>query len=242
MTPQHTPARPAGHAIVPAGPSDIDTLSQLIADAFHPLDVCRWLIPDTAARLRIFPAYFRMHVEHALADGLVHTTPDRAAAALWIPGTGPAAPPDGYADQLAEVTGPWVERFRVFDVALDAHHLTGIQHHHLAILAVHPDRQGQGIGTALLEAHHATLDELRIAAYLEASDKRTRQTYVRHGYDDYSGPIVLPGGQTADTGNDTQGQPPAVTFMYPMRRQPRPAGTGRRPAAGDAVTDERRSY
>ena len=47
---------------------------------------------------------------------------------------------------------------------------------------------------------------------------------ARHGYDDYGGPIVLPGGQTADTGDDTQGQLPAAAGMYPMRRRPRPAG------------------
>ena len=50
------------------------------------LAVCRWLIPDGAARRAAFPGYFRLYVEHAMADGLVETTPDRAAAALWIPG------------------------------------------------------------------------------------------------------------------------------------------------------------
>jgi GNAT superfamily N-acetyltransferase len=227
MTQQHAAARLASHAIVPAGPSDTEVLSQLIADAFFPLDVCRWLIPDGAARRQIFPAYFQMYVEHAMADGLVHTTPDRAAAALWIPGTGPSAPPGGYDQWLAEVTGPWVERFRIFDEQLEAHHLSGAEHHHLAILAVRPDRQGQGTGTALLQAHHAALDELGIAAYLEASSERTRQIYLRHGYDDYGGPIALPGKWPAGT---SPGEPPAAAFMYPMRRQPRPArnGTGRR--------------
>jgi GNAT superfamily N-acetyltransferase len=37
-------------------------------------------------------------------------------------------------------------------------------HHHLAILAVRPDRQGQGTGTALLAAHHGTFDWHGIAA------------------------------------------------------------------------------
>jgi GNAT superfamily N-acetyltransferase len=197
--------------IVCAGEADIDVLSQVIAEAFFPLAPCQWLIPDLTARRAIFPGYFRMYVEHAMADGLVHTTPARDAAALWIPmGPQPPAPPDGYAEHLAEITGPWVQRFTVFDAELDAHHLTGLPHHHLAILAVHPGRQGQGIGTALLNAHHAVLDDQGTVAYLEASDELTRVIYLGHGYHDHETPIQLPDG----------------TQMYPMVRRPQPHTPG----------------
>jgi GNAT superfamily N-acetyltransferase len=167
---------------VPAKPGDLRLLSQLIADAFNPLNVCEWLIPDQDARRDIFPRYFQIYVERAFANGLVHTTPDLAAVALWLPGSGPAEPPDGYQERLTEITGPWVNRFQVFDAELDAHHPIGVEHHHLAILAVAPGRQGQGIGTALLDAHHAALDQLGVTAYLEAASERTRSIYLRHGY------------------------------------------------------------
>jgi GNAT superfamily N-acetyltransferase len=216
MTQRHTPAGPGGHAIVPASPSDIDTLSQVIADAFLDLAPCQWLIGDRAARREIFPGFFRMYVAHAMADGLVYTTPDRTAAALWIPRTGPAEPPEGYDEELAEVTGRWAERFVIFDAELEAHHLAGVAHHHLAILAVRPDWQGRGIGTALLDAHHALLDKDGTAAYLEASDDRNRRIYLRHGYADYGSPIQLPDG-------------PA---MYPMTREP---GGGNHREAADGV-------
>lgn len=81
----------------------------------------------------------------------------------------------------------------------------GIPHHHLAILAVRPDKQGQGTGTALLHAHHASLDTAGIPAYLEASDLRTRRLYLAHGYEDNGPPIHLAGGG----------------LMYPMWRQRR---------------------
>ena len=80
--------------IVPAGQADIGVLSLVIAEAFFSLAVCRWLIPAGPARRAVFPGYFRLYVEHAIADGLVETTPDRAAAALWVPADGPGAPPD----------------------------------------------------------------------------------------------------------------------------------------------------
>lgn len=117
-----------------------------------------------------------------MTAGLVRTTPQRTAAALWLPATGPGTPPDGYARQLAQATGPFLDRFAALDEDLARHHPAGVFHHHLAILAVRPDSQGQGIGTALLQAHDATFDWQGIASYLEASDERTRGLYLRYGY------------------------------------------------------------
>lgn len=171
-------------AVVTAGPADLVTLSQVIADAFHDLAPSEWLVPDPAARREIFPPYFQLYVEHALTDGVIHTTPDRTAVALWIP-AGPDAPgpPAGYSERLAAITGPWAYRFRAFDGTLDRHHPTRFPHQHLAILAVRPDKQGQGTGSALLRAHHHTLDhDTHVPAYLEASGPRTRDLYLRHGY------------------------------------------------------------
>lgn len=77
--------------IIRAEPDDAGVLSAVIAEAFFDLPPSRWLISDEASRHKIFPAYFRIFVEHALAQGIVHTTPDRAAAALWLPGRRKAA-------------------------------------------------------------------------------------------------------------------------------------------------------
>lgn len=136
-------------------------------------------------------------------------------AALWLPATGSTAPPDGCAGQVAEATGPFLDRFLAFDEALARHHLVGALHHDLAILAVRPDSQGQGIASALLRDHHATFDWQGIAAYLEASCERTRELYLRHGYTDHGEPIELPDGPS----------------MYPMIRIP-----GLRPQRGPAAS------
>ncbi len=205
MTTHDRQAGSARHQIVRADQADIGVLSQVIAEAFFSLGVCRWLIPDGPARRDAFPGYFQLYVEHAIADGLVETTPDRAAAALWIPGTGPGAPPDGYTERLAAITGQYLSNFLAFDEQLDSHHPAGTFHHHLAILAVRPDRQGQGIGTALLHVRHAVLEGEGIPAYLEASDERTRRIYLDHGYVDHGTPIEFADG----------------VRMYPMWREPR---------------------
>ena len=112
--------------------------------------------------------------------------------------------------RLAAAVGPWTDRFRPVREALERHHPAGVPHHHLAILAVAPGRQSRGTGTALLHAHHATLDAAGMPAYLEASDPRTRRLYLAHGYEDHGLPIHLAGGP----------------LMYPMWRNPRDQHSG----------------
>ena len=68
-------------------------------------------------------------------------------------------------------------------------------------------------GTAMLAAHHALMDEKGTPAYLEAASPRTRDIYLRVGYNDLGPPIEFPDG-------------PA---MYPMWRPPAPG-----PAPGPA--------
>lgn len=229
MTLDARPAAPgADPAVIRAGEPGTEALCQVIAGAFFGLEVSRWLIPDPEDRRRIFPSYFRLHVEHALADGIAHTTAGRDAVALWLPaGEARPEPPDGYAERLAAVTGPWAGRFRAFGQTLDRHHPAGSAHHHLAILAVRPDRQGQGTGTALLLAHHAYLDTMGLPAYLEAANARSCRLYLAHGYKSQGDLIVLPG-----------------AVMYPLVRQPQPghraapghpaASAGQQPASGGA--------
>jgi GNAT superfamily N-acetyltransferase len=203
------PRSPAGHAgriLVRADETDVGILSQVIAEAFFDLPPSRWLVPDPAARRAIFPAYFRLYVEHAMAVGLVNTTPDRDAVALWLLASPFApGPPDGYSTRLAAITGPLTGRFEAFDAALEAHHPAAVAHQHLAILAVRPSRQGHGTGTTLLAARHAALDAQGIPAFLQASSQDSRRLYLRHGYTDYGPRIDLPGGPT----------------LYSMWRQPR---------------------
>jgi GNAT superfamily N-acetyltransferase len=185
-----------GHQVIAPGPADTSALAQVIAEAFHDLPPSHWLTADPGQRTVIFPPYFALLVEHAMAAGTVHTTPGRDAVALWLPvaADGSGQPAGAYSARLAKVTGRAVVRFVAFDTLLDRHHPTSTPHHYLAILAVRPDAQGQGIGTALLRAHHTTLDHAGTPAYLEASSPRNHALYLRHGYIDHGRPFHLPHG------------------------------------------------
>lgn len=186
-----------GPRAVPADPGDAQRLAGVVATAFRDLPASNWLVPDPAERERIFPDYFRILVDLAFAGGSVDTTPEHEAVALWMPaGSADASGPSDYDERLAAVTGPWADRFRAFDEQLEKNHPTGERHHHLAILAVRPDRQGRGIGGALLEAHHRALDGAAspLPAYLEAASLDSRRLYLRHGYEDMEGALHYPDG------------------------------------------------
>src|SRR5919197_5613164 len=141
--------------VVRADVEAIERVSGLIALAFHPLAACRWLVPDEDERPRRLKGDFRIFVEYAFEHGHVEMTSDGSAAAVWVHHNGSELPPPpDYDERLIFVTGPHVRRFRILDELFDAHHPHDAAHHHLAFLAVHPDRQNQGLGSELMAQHH----------------------------------------------------------------------------------------
>lgn len=193
-------------SIVRAEAQDAAWIADLIGEAFHPLAVACWLVPDSDQRAQILPANFRIFVDHALTHGVVYTTSDQAAVAVWFPyDRGPLPPPANYQQRLTTACGQATPRFQHLDELFDQHH-PSIPHHHLAFLAVRPDRQRQGLGSTLLNHHHQQLDTAGTPAYLEATSEAARNLYTRHGYQVMSAPFHLPD----------------ATPLWPMWRVPAP--------------------
>ena len=109
-----------GLSIERATMADADQLALTIAQAFHNLAPCQWLVEDPAIRARIFPAYFQLYLELGIQAGTVLTTPDRKAVAIWLPVTPGSIPtlPD-HDNRLAAIVGPRADRFHTFDELLD---------------------------------------------------------------------------------------------------------------------------
>jgi GNAT superfamily N-acetyltransferase len=178
-------------------PVDTDEITDVLAAAMTDGHVARWLMPDAALRRESSPEYFAIFAEHAVRYGDVYVTVDPidgrlSGVALWFPLRRMIPAPVDYERRLKEVTGPAFDRVCELDAALDAHHPVE-PHHYLAFIAVRPERQNFGIGSALLARHHARLDRAGIPAYLEANDPRNRDLYLRHGYESQP-PILLPDG------------------------------------------------
>jgi GNAT superfamily N-acetyltransferase len=56
-------------------------------------------------------------------------------------------------------------------------------HYYLPIVGVEPDRQGRGIGTALMRPILDRCDQTATPAYLEATTPRNRACYLRQGFE-----------------------------------------------------------
>lgn len=191
--------------IVRAGEPDARAIASVIARAFHPLPAAPWLIPDPAERARMTPAYFQMIVEHAIQHGEVYVGAGGDAVAVWFPPSDlPPTDPEDYEARLVALVGPHVDRYRTFDALMAKAH-PHEPHHYLALLAVVPERQGEGLGTALLRDRLTHLDAVGEPAYLEAGDEHSRRLYLREGFVPHQEPYTLPGGPS----------------MYPLWRDPR---------------------
>jgi GNAT superfamily N-acetyltransferase len=172
--------------------ADAGRVAELVATAFAPLDAVTWLVPEPADRQRIMTANLRIFVDHAVEFGHIDLIDDAPAAAVWFPRTDPIPEPADYERRLAAACGPWTERFQVLDSLFEQNH-PDAPHYHLALLAVAPELQGGGLGSALLRRQHAELDATATPAYLEASSSGSHDLYLRHGYESGE-PFTLPDG------------------------------------------------
>ncbi|MGC4886640.1 GNAT family N-acetyltransferase [Micromonospora sp. DT227] len=171
--------------------ADTDPLVPVLAEAFFDGPVADWLIPDHDDRRAVYHRYFTLVLRHGLDHGHVDTTADLSAVAIWYPRPEPA-PPSTAENQAAleAATGRYAPKFTLLEAMFDVFHPRK-PHHHLAYVAVSPAKQGQGVGTALLNRYHQLLDERGMPSYLEASNARNRELYLRLGYRDGE-PLRLP--------------------------------------------------
>ncbi|MEV4513822.1 GNAT family N-acetyltransferase [Dactylosporangium sp. NPDC049525] len=167
-----------------------------------------WLVPDPVERERVLYANFRIFVDHAIQHGYLLVTQDRCGTAVWFPLDTPLPEIEDYERRQWLACGPYTAQFKALDAAFEARHPSAV-HHHLAFLAVHPDHQTFGLGTALMHWSHQRLDKDGIPAYLEASSLPSRDFYLRHRYSDLGDPIDLPDGGPR---------------LWPMWREPRHRG------------------
>lgn len=170
-------------------------LATTLAISFQPDPVSGWIFPDPSDRARRHPHLFRIFVDVALTHGAAYTTPDYDAVALWVD-VDPDNPVPALhlGDLFEEACGPNYARFQKLDELMDQHHPHQRAHAYLAFVGVLPERQGRGIGTALLCHRLDELDRMRMPAYLEASTRRSCALYERLGFRRMPARLDLPQG------------------------------------------------
>ena len=168
----------------PATPEDLDDLAHVLALAFDNDPVTRWHLPEDSQRIPTMERFFEFTLQSMLPPlGAVWTTEDRAGVAGWLPHQ-PAQEPD--ADEsstsaLDEIFGrdAWMVQAIL---RVQQEHQPAEQHHYLQFMGTRPDRQGSGIGTALMSAGLAWCDADSLPAYLDASSPLSRDFYIRFGF------------------------------------------------------------
>ncbi|SDN68986.1 Acetyltransferase (GNAT) family protein [Streptomyces sp. cf386] len=199
-----------GVAIRAAGEGDRELVVGLLDAAFQDDPVSGWVFPGAERRRTRHPRLMAAFADIVLEDGRIDVTEDGTACALWLSipaqdhGLGPEhADDEGPARLRAEVDP---DNRRVEEIArLTAGiHPSGVAHEYLWMIAVAPECQGQGLGTALITAVLDRCDQDGVAAYLEASNARSRKLYERLGFDLKGRPLDLPDGPR----------------MWPMWREP----------------------
>lgn len=162
----------------------VGDVAGLLATAFFPLPQARWLVPDEAERFGPMRTHFGLGIEYALQHGHIDLRSDMRAVSVWGHASDGYLPePDPrYAARLKAGTGRHCEMFETFDSTVTAHHLPGVGHHYLMFVGVLPEFQGCGYGPQLLDLHHDRLDQMGMAAFLEAATPLNVTHYQRHGY------------------------------------------------------------
>jgi ribosomal protein S18 acetylase RimI-like enzyme len=153
-----------------------------VVSAFAADPVERWLYPADEEYERHFPEFAGAFGGRAFEGGTAWGLEGTAAVALWLaPGTEPDEDAVGavLAGSVAEEKHE--ELFAVLGQMSEVH--PSGPHWYLPWLAVDPDRQGDGLGGALLRQCLAIVDESGLPAFLETPNPRNVGFYERHGFE-----------------------------------------------------------
>lgn len=168
-------------AIRHPGEGEAEAVMATLVAAFAADPVSRWVLPEAAQYLCVFPHVLRHMGGAALSLGTALATEEGRAVALWLPpGHGPDMAALAMAFAEAGVMPP--EDAPAFFAAMAEAH-PGAPHWYLPFIGVDPVVQGRGLGSALMEAALTRVDRERLPAYLENSNPRNRALYERFGFE-----------------------------------------------------------
>lgn len=174
---------------------DRDALAGVLARAFDDDPVTRWVYGDGETRQAAAERFFDWQLGRLTGQDVSWTTTANEGAALWaLPGRWRERPVELL--RLLAMTFSSVGRHapRVLRglAQIERRH-PGEPHLYLAVLGVDPDRQGTGIGSALMAPGLELCDREGLPAFLETATERNVAFYTRHGFR-VANELALPSG------------------------------------------------
>lgn len=173
----------------PLSPDSVPAAANALTRAFAGDPFFAQVFPDPVAGDAAIRWYFAATAQASVALRGAYTTRDAPlGVALWIPTSGEIDPETARVsglDRRAKVLGPEAEsRFQILDSGFGTLHRRDMPmpHSYLTILGVDPDRQGRGIGGAVLTPGLAAADRDGVPCYTETTRARNVPFYERHGF------------------------------------------------------------
>jgi ribosomal protein S18 acetylase RimI-like enzyme len=168
---------------------EIEPAAALLARAFVGDPFPALLANDPAAQLAASRWAFGAFARYGMGFGEVCTVGDLEGVAIWwapeyVEPNEERAAAVGLAAG-AEVLGQAAgRRFLAFgELTAQVHRRSVVGHHwYLPVIGVAPERQGRGLGSALLTAMFDRLDHERLPAYLDTGTASNVAFYQRHGF------------------------------------------------------------
>ena len=171
--------------------TQIRAAGEMLARAFHEDPFEMWLLPDDSKRAPVLAWVSEVWVRYCWKYGEVYTTADKVdGVAAWLPpGKFPAS--RVRLALMGMVFAPLkfglagFSRFMSSANYMEQLHERDVppRHWYLPTLGVDPPRQGQGIGSALMQPALALADASGLPCYLETQKERNVPFYQRHGFD-----------------------------------------------------------
>lgn len=173
--------------IIEAQKGDLDKLSEASARAYHDDPLFAWMYPGLGTRKNL-KYLFKMGLVHAHRHGMVHAPDNLKGLAAWVPYE------KSFMSTWELVTsgmisfllhrGKSMKNITAYEDFIEERHKHHVDfpHWYLQNLAVSPEHQGKGIGSALLERGLAIIDGEGLPAYLETQNEKNIKMYEGFGF------------------------------------------------------------
>jgi len=172
----------------------VQKTKEMLARAFHDDPPNVWMFPDERKRRAALEAGFTMSVRYGARYGQVYSTDGtNEGAAIWLPPDSPrTSMPRMLRVGLWEMIsvpltvglGVLPRLFSVMGRMEELHKKDAPKRHwYLMALGVEPKRQGQGVGSALMQPGLEQADRDRLPCYLETAKEINLDFYKKHGFE-----------------------------------------------------------
>jgi len=215
-------------------PARRSALASVLAEAFEHDPMQAWLFPNTKRRMPQLSRFYERDIAVRLEERTAACSFDTRAVAFWLPPAGGRALSVGSALRLA----PRFATVAAHDPVAAPKVLAAVlrqrpsePHWYLSHLAVRPDRQGRGLGWALLEWGLERADREGVGTYLETTNPDNLAFYRAAGHAQVG--LVRVGG--APKVWTLWRAPAAVGAPAPTRRLARDAADGGGTPAGSPM-------